>query len=72
MSVITVKQGPFLCADAPPPPVYLDRRQNHRQRNNVKTALLIHKDFGTLSAARFMRLMDVPVDVALRLLAGRR
>lgn len=50
---------------------YLDRRQNHQQRQAVKSALLIQKEFGTLSAARFMRLMEIPEEMALRLLAGR-
>lgn len=31
----------------------------------------IRKDFGTLSAARFMRMMEVPEHVALRLLTRK-
>lgn len=53
------------------PQAYLDRRQNRRQRLAVKVAMDIRKDFGTLSAARFMRMMEVPEHVALRLLTRK-
>ncbi len=51
---------------------YMDRRQNDAMRISVHVALLHKHILGPYSAARFLCSNDVPIEVALRVIAGRQ